>query len=319
MPTSSKRLGLEVTDNLELELRLRRIESELDNKANAVDFAESDEVQRVNIIPQVTGLRVSGKTPGAITFAWNQVRISDLRRYIIEVAEDRAFTINKQSFNAAGTEFQYSTNEEGGGGGNTTVFVHVRAENRAGNTGPFSITLDAITGQAQTEDIADEAVTPEKASEDSAASLDPADGSPLQGMRINAAGNAFEFLDIPVQTNIGAATQPGDSAQDPSATGGNNKKGTIKFPNGFKIQWDTVQAPSNTTGTFDLPEPYTEDHYGVIVSWADSFLLAIDEGTLGAWVPGNTESANKLTKVVIISAEPIQYDVQFVSWGKDTS
>lgn len=166
MATSAKRYGLEVTNDLELELRLRRIEGEIDKRPVSSDFADSDAVQRVDTIPQVTGLRVKGKTAGAVTVAWNQVRISDLRRYELTIAEDLAFSINVQTFNVAGTEFQFSTVAEEGGGGDTTIFAKVRARNRAGTPGPFSAVLNTETGQAQSADIADGAVTAEKVDPD---------------------------------------------------------------------------------------------------------------------------------------------------------
>lgn len=163
MPTSSKRFGLDVKNDLELELRLRRIEGKLEQTAQSSDVGEgSENTQRVTNIPQVTGLRVTGKTPSAITLAWNQVRISDLRRYELWVAEDLAFATNLQKFNVASTEFQYSTISEEGGGGLTTVYAKVRARTRAGNVGVFSVVLNAQTGQAQTEDIAAESITSEK-------------------------------------------------------------------------------------------------------------------------------------------------------------
>jgi hypothetical protein len=160
--TSAKRLGMQV-DDLELEHRLRRIEGELEKKAIAIDFGDgTSSTKRVATIPQVIGLRVTGKTPGAITLAWNQVSISDLRRYEVDIAEDLSFTTNKQTFNVASTSLQYNTVEEEGGGGNTSVFARVRARTRSGNVGNYSVVLNAITGQAQTDDIADDAVTDDK-------------------------------------------------------------------------------------------------------------------------------------------------------------
>ena len=111
MPTSAKRLGLDVKDNIELEQRLRRMEIALEKKSDISSFSEdgSTDTQRVDAIPQVTGLRTTGSTPGAVTVAWSQVRISNLRRYELDIAEDLAFTVNAQTKNLAGTEFTYST------------------------------------------------------------------------------------------------------------------------------------------------------------------------------------------------------------------
>lgn len=191
MATSSKRFGLEVKGDLELELRLRRIESQLERLIGASDLAGSEFTQRVSTVPTVTGLRVIGRTPGSVTVAWNQLRLSDLRRYELEIAGNLAFTSNKQTFNVAGTEFQFSTVAIEGGGGGATVYARVRARVNNGNVGQFSAVLNATTGQAQTDDIADEAVTEDKTE----GNLPPALGisDALQFLRVNAAGSALEY------------------------------------------------------------------------------------------------------------------------------
>lgn len=156
MATGAKRLGLDVND-IELELRLRRIETELANRVRLNDYADGETV-RVTTIPIVSGLRVAGSTAGAITLAWTAIKISDLKRYEVDIAEDLGFSVNKTTNFVAGTEFAYTTNSATGGGGNTAVFVRVRAKSQTGNVGPYSVVLDAITGQAQTADIADASV-----------------------------------------------------------------------------------------------------------------------------------------------------------------
>lgn len=162
MATSAKRYGLE-SDDLETELRFRRIEAKLEELGGTGDFGQvTDDVKRVNTVPRVTGLRVKGSTPGAVTVAWAQVKVTDLRRYELDFAEDLAFTTNKQTFNVATTEWQFSTVSAIGGGGDTTIFARVRARTASGNVGQYSVTLDTATGQAQSEDIADEAVTDPK-------------------------------------------------------------------------------------------------------------------------------------------------------------
>ena len=193
MATSSKRYGLEVKGDLELELRLRRIESKIDQLVGATDLGTSDQSQRVTTIPLVTSLRVKGKTPGATTLAWNQLRLSNLRRYELEIAENLSFTTNSQSFNVAGTEFTFSTLEAEGGSGGATIFARVRARTTDGNKGQFSVVLNTTTGQAQTTDIADSSVTENKLSSGGNVPPDPTTGSPFQHVRINSAGTDLEY------------------------------------------------------------------------------------------------------------------------------
>lgn len=159
--TQAKRYGLEVRDDLEVELRFRRIEEQLERLLPS-DGGDGGGTKRLNTPPQVTGLRVVGSTPGAITLAWNAVPISDLRRYELDIATDIAFATDKQQFPVAGTQHQFSTASAEGGGGGTVIFARVRARNRAGVVGPWSATLNTATGQAQTGDIGEQAVGEEQ-------------------------------------------------------------------------------------------------------------------------------------------------------------
>jgi len=163
--TSSKRQGLESLD-IEEESRLRRIETLLDGLTAADQGGGGDgNTRRSSAVPGVTGLRVSGKTPGAVTLSWNPVRISNFRKYELQIAEDLAFTVNQQSFDLAALTKQISTVSATGGGGNTGLFAKIRAFNSSGNVSNFSQVLDTTTGQAQSGDIADSAVTNPKVDE----------------------------------------------------------------------------------------------------------------------------------------------------------
>jgi len=165
VPTSVKRYGLEAED-LETELRFRRIEGELAKLTGTGDYgAGADLAKRVNTVPKITGLRVVGSTPGAVTVAWARSPVSDLKRYELDIAEDFAFTDNKQTFNVANTEWTFNTVSAEGGGGDTVVYARVRARTNSGNVGVYSVVLDTTTGQAQTEDIEDGAVTSPKVDE----------------------------------------------------------------------------------------------------------------------------------------------------------
>ena len=159
MAVSPKRYGLDVKDDLELELRLRRIEAALEGKINSNEDSDSTSGSRSSV-PQVTGLRVTGQTPGSVSIAWNPVAIPNLRRYQVEFSTSFSFA-TKQSFNENSTSYTFSTASETGGGGGTTFFARVRAVNTFGQTGPYSIVLNLTTGQAQTEDLAPGSVTAE--------------------------------------------------------------------------------------------------------------------------------------------------------------
>jgi len=157
---SAKRLGLEVEGDLELELRLRRIELSLDKKVDANQDSEQTGRGK-GAVPQVTGLRVIGQTPGSATIGWNAVSISDLRRYELAFSTAFAFNENLQEFNEASTQFVFNTASDTGGGGGATWFARVRAVNSSGQRGVWSVTLNLTTGQAQTEDLAEGSVTSE--------------------------------------------------------------------------------------------------------------------------------------------------------------
>ena len=165
MPTSVKRYGLE-SEDLETELRFRRMEGDLAKLTGTSDFGSgTSNVKRVNTVPKITGLRVVGSTPGAVTVAWTRSPVSNLKRYELDIAEDFAFTENKQTFNVASTEWTFNTVSTTGGGGDTVVYARVRARTNSGNVGVYSAVLDTTTGQAQTADIADDAVTDSKVDE----------------------------------------------------------------------------------------------------------------------------------------------------------
>tara|TARA_R110000751_G_scaffold5489_3_gene24998 strand:+ start:3200 stop:4543 length:1344 start_codon:yes stop_codon:yes gene_type:complete len=169
MATSSKRQGLENLD-LEQESRMRRIETLLDGLTTE-GGGGSGETRRSATVPNVTGLRVSGKTPGTVTLTWNAVRITNFRKYELLIAEDLAFTVNKQSFDLAALTKQISTIATEGASGNKDVFAKIRAYSSSGNVGNFSAPLNTATGQAETGDIADSAVTSSKVGESVAADI----------------------------------------------------------------------------------------------------------------------------------------------------
>lgn len=61
-------------------------------------------------------------------------------------------------------------------------------------------------------------------------------------------------------SNVAAATNAGQLGQE--------KKGTLKFNNGLKLQWDSVTVGPNTTITATFPEAFTAEVYFVVVQLA---------------------------------------------------
>lgn len=309
---SAKRYGLDVKGDLELESRLRRMELELGKLARGNEDATVLSRGK-GAVPQVSGLRLGGTIPGGLTVLWNAVSISDLRRYDVQFATNLAFNEGLQTFTASTTTYPFTTATAGG----ATYYARVRAVNSNRRQGAWSTVLNTATGQAasteladgavDTDAIQDGAVTVEKNEPASAASLDPGDGQPGQALRVDSLQEAFEYVDFVTLSNIVAATNPGNDGEE--------KQGTIKFPGGLKIQFDTVSVGANNTTSFDLPEPYTEDHYTVITNFSSAVSVGGNEGTNSAWVP----TTGKLSKVRIRNAVDGTEQIGYISIGKDTS
>jgi hypothetical protein len=161
MGGSAKRYGIEAED-LELENRIRGIETELANLSLTNQGVEEYSKARADSIATVTGLRVIGSTPGAVTVAWNPTSIPDLRKYLLVFAEDYSFTENAQSFNATTNSYQFNTASLTGGGGGTVFYCRVRVENSIGTLSAWSDSLSLTTGQASGGDIADGGIGPDQ-------------------------------------------------------------------------------------------------------------------------------------------------------------
>ena len=159
MTQSAKRYGLDALDP-ELESRIRRIEVALAALGPQTASSNPTTTSRGGgTPPQITGLSLSGTSPGSFTFAWSAATISDLRRYDISIAEDVGFTTGVQSKIAALNEYAFTTGDTSV---TRTYFVRVRAVNTSDTPGAYSATLNTTTGQVTTEDILDAAVTDPK-------------------------------------------------------------------------------------------------------------------------------------------------------------
>jgi hypothetical protein len=294
----AKRYGLEVRDDLEVELRFRRIEEQLERLLPS-DGTDGGGTKRLNTPPQVTGLRVVGSVPGAVTLAWNAVPISDLRRYELDIAEDIAFTVNKQSFPVAGTQHQFSTVSSEGGGGGTVIYARVRARNRAGVVGPWSATLNTSTGQAQTEDIGEGQVETENISNTTleGITLVTSDGThtfnPTTRLHFNPnhfylAGDNSLGDDPIVNLNLGFRKTSSGLMDVPDASGGvssfsHGQNGMPDIVHGFLVN---VTAESNYVAGDRVP--ITSDAFGAIALGQPAYTLWYNATTAGVAVVDET-------------------------------
>lgn len=108
---------------------------------------------------------------------------------------------------------------------------------------------------------------------------------------------------IPVLRNVGPASSGG--------VGGMQTKGTMVFPNGFKIQWDTVAIPSRSATDYTLPEAYTEAHYMAWGSYASELDVATVTSSFTVFV--KTLSLVRAYSNKVTTAEEMTY----ISFGKD--
>ena len=111
-----------------------------------------------------------------------------------------------------------------------------------------------------------------------------------------------------LSSNIGPATVGGED--------GNNFKCTLKFTDGVKIQFDTVNMSADQQAEFALPEACTEDHYSVVAFYASNLNLSGQEQEICSWIPSG---ANKLSHVELLKITAGNHHVTFLSIGKDSS
>ncbi len=102
----------------------------------------------------------------------------------------------------------------------------------------------------------------------------------------------------------------GDSAS--GGQQGQEKKWVLTFPNGIKIQSDTVIVTANSTEAFALPEAYTDAHYTVLVSCADEVGTGVNDHCLH----GEPQTGN-LTHVIIENIGEDNRHFMYLSIGRD--
>jgi hypothetical protein len=137
MPGASQRFGIEHMD-LDLELRLRRIEQALEQKLDANPRA--DVWGAINLpIPRVTGLAL-GEVVNGWAVEWTPLDIPDLRKYEIRVSTD----LNFSTF----TEYQTRTNRLTFTDEDSpdAKYIKVRASSLSKRRSIWSSILDTSTG-----------------------------------------------------------------------------------------------------------------------------------------------------------------------------
>jgi hypothetical protein len=109
----------------------------------------------------------------------------------------------------------------------------------------------------------------------------------------------------PVLSNFGAAASTGED--------GENTKGTLKFSNGFKIQWNTHSFGANVEAAVTLPEAYTGAQLFVMVCYGTNVNDSANDSSCSAEIPSGTP----LSQVQLKSNAEATEDLTFISFGFD--
>jgi len=128
-------------------------------------------------------------------------------------------------------------------------------------------------------------------------------------MDINGRLDMQSYGEPPVLSGVAAATATGNDGQD--------KQGVLKFSNGFKIQWNTVDVDADTATDFTLPSAYTEAHYGVLASYNETRSLTVNQSSVHAAVSVSPNNLTSVNLYQIAGAAGTFAYVTYVSWGKD--
>src|SRR5574338_40572 len=145
-----------IADVIDKELRLRRIEEQLEQRALNND--KTDTVRReTTAIPAPTGLHLVPNV-GTITAEFNPVD-ADIRYYDVQVAQNQQMA-NPTSIQTSDYRFTYAEGDP-----EVTYYIRVRAVTTDNRVGPWSGILNTETGMVFTE-IIEVAATTNLASED---------------------------------------------------------------------------------------------------------------------------------------------------------
>ncbi len=109
----------------------------------------------------------------------------------------------------------------------------------------------------------------------------------------------------PELTNLGDSTDTNGQ--------GTGTKGTLTWPSGFKIQWDTVELTSDENSNFALPEAYTGANLVNICCYATNILDTANQSSLSI----RQGSVTPLDTVQIKQNAEATESVAFLSFGFD--
>lgn len=128
-------------------------------------------------------------------------------------------------------------------------------------------------------------------------------------MDMNGVLNIMNGGEPPVLSNVSAASAGGNA--------GENKQGVLKFSNGFKIQWQTVDIAADGEATVGLVSAYTERHLGVMACYAETIGNTTNQSSVHIAIPAAPNALSKVAIFQIINS-PDPASVTFISWGLDT-
>ncbi len=104
------------------------------------------------------------------------------------------------------------------------------------------------------------------------------------------------------------------SAATDVANGADLTSGIVKFANGLKIQWDTVDINADATTAVTLKEAYTEVHLSAMAIQAETVGDTNDQSDQMAFVP----STLPLSRVHLRNIAGLARSTTYISIGKDT-
>ena len=104
-----------------------------------------------------------------------------------------------------------------------------------------------------------------------------------------------------------------EPATDTAAGSDTHRRGIIKFTNGVKMQWDTIDIAADATTVTALHEPYSEAQWCVIGGFGQTVSETANQNDMMCWVP----AADSLTTVALRNISSATDEMTYLSIGKD--